>query len=448
MMKKRLARLTSTVVLISALFLGFWGYGQSGAAVNSIAITVNRTVIGEGQNIVISAVAYQSGQKPAVGIMLHALVNGKQWGTDSPTLPSGVVHILLPLPDRGTNFVSITDGKITSNIVSVEVDPRHFHILDDPSHQIVMEYETWFGPGYAAWGKEEATPILGLYSSLDPRVLRQQALWFDEMGINIAETDWTNNLTQAFPSPAAKECIAATDLLFKVYSTMPQHPKIMFLVGPEHNLWMSRKDTYDGPWFKQQMNLLYDRYINNPKYKDMYVQYQGKPLVLYYLNGPRTVEPPEIKDPRFTIRYVGAWLQTTREEKYGVWSWYDQKPTPTYYKGEVESLTVTDGYPSPDAPATLPGMNWLSPDSGGKNYGDTYKTQWEAAMQYKPRFLFIDQWNEFGIPDQYNVNLSNDMEPTLMTEQGDPRASGWGFYYLDLTRDEIAVYHERTRSGQ
>ena len=446
MTKQSFARVTVAIACALPLLSGVCLDGQARSSVSSIHITVDKPQVGEGQNVVISAVAYQAGQKPAVGLMLHALVNGEKWGTAAPTLPSGVVHILLPLPDRGTNSIAITDGERTSNTVNVQVVPRHFNIPDDPDHQIVMEYETWFGPGYAAWGKEEATPTLGRYSSLDPRVLRQQALWFDEMGINIAETDWTNNLTAPFPSPAAKECIAATDLLFKVYSSMPQHPNIMFLVGPEHNRWMSRKDTYDGPWFKQQMNLLYDRYINNPKYKDMYVQYEGKPLVLFYLNGPRTVEPPEIKDSRFTIRYVGAWLQTTREEKYGVWSWYDQKPTPTYYEGKVESLTVTNGDPSPDAPPTLPGMNWLSLDAAGKNDGDTYKTQWKAAMQYKPRFLFIDQWNEFVPPDQYNVNLSNDMEPTLMTEQGDARASGWGFYYLDLTRDEIAAYHKSLQS--
>jgi hypothetical protein len=431
---------------IAALFLGTALNAQTKTPVNSITITADRSDIGQGQNVVITATASQADKHPAVGVMLQAMVNGKTWGAAQPTLPSGVAHILLPLPDQGANSIVITDGEHSSNSVDVQVHIRHFKIVDDPNHQVIMEYETWFGPGYAQWGKEEATPILGRYSSLDPRVLRQQTLWFDDMGINIVELDWTNNLVDAFPSRPAKECIAATDLLLHVYAGMAQHPKIMFLVGPEHNSWMSRKDTYNGPWYKQQMDLLYTRYINNPAYKDMYVQYEGKPLVLFYLNGPRTGEPPAIQDSRFTIRYVGAWLQATHQEKYGVWSWYDQKPTPTYYKGKVEALTITDGYPSPNAPPTLPGMNWLSADSGGKNYGETYRTQWKAAMQYRPRFLFIDQWNEFVPPDQYNINLSNDMEPTLMTEQGDPRASGWGFYYFDLTRNEIAAYHNANRT--
>jgi hypothetical protein len=419
---------------------------SSRAADLGIVIRVDKNQVGEGQDVVVSALARETSGKPASGVSLHAEVNGKKWGANYPTLPSGVAHLLLPLPDRGLNSIVVTDGAHTSNAVSVHVYPRHFRIIDDSNHLVIMEYETWFGPGYAQWGQQEATPILGHYSSLDPRVLRQQALWFDDMGFNVVELDWTNNLTQPFPGHAAKECIAATNLLVSVYSKMAQHPKILFLVGPEHNLWRNTKDVYAGPWFKEQMNFLYNHYIHSPKYRGMYVTYLGKPLMLLYLNGPRTGPPPAIRDPRFTIRYVGAWLEATHQEKYGVWSWYDQKPVPTYYQGKVEALTVCDGYPATNSPAK--GMNnWIAFDAGGKNYGETYRMQWESAFKYKPRFLFVDQWNEFEPPDQYNANLSNDMEPTLTTEKNDPRASGWGFYYLDLTRQEIAAYHRATASG-
>jgi hypothetical protein len=184
---------------------------------------------------------------------------------------------------------------------------------------------------------------------------------------------------------------------------------------------------------------LYQHYIQNPKYRGMFVTYLGKPLMLYYLNEPRTGSPPKLQDDRFTIRYVGAWLQTTHQEESGVWSWYDQSPVPTFYQGKAEALTVTNGYPSTHRSAT--GLdNWLAQDAGGKNYGETYRTQGEVAMRTQPRFLFVNQWNEFVPPDQYNANLSNDMEPTLMTEKGDPRASGWGFYYFDPTRSKIAEY--------
>jgi hypothetical protein len=263
--------------------------------------------------------------------------------------------------------------------------------------------------------------------------------------------DWTNNLTEAFPGKAAKECIAATDLLLNIYSTMPQHPKVFFMVGPEHNSWSGPKDVYAGPWFQQQIDFLYEHYIHNPKYRGMFITYEGKPLMLYYLNGPRSGPTPQLKDDRFTMRYVGAWLESTHQEQYGVWSWYDQSPVPTLYQGKAEALTVTDGYPSVHrGVGNLD--NWLAQDAGGKNYGETYLTQWETALKTKPHFLFINQWNEFVPPDQYNVNLSNDMEPTLeptlMTEAGDSRASGWGFYYFNLTREKIAEYHARIQAGK
>ncbi len=327
----------------------------------------------------------------------------------------------------------------SSNTVTVQVRRRRFHVMADPHHLIGMEYETWFGPGYAGWGQEEAEPILGRYSSLDPRVLRQQALWFNRMGINFVETDWTNNLTAPFPDAMARECIAATKALFHVYSGMRQHPKVVFLMGPEHNFWLNHTTPYTGPWFFQQLNYLYRHFINNPKYRRIYLHYHHKPLLLLYLNGPHFTHPPVVQDPRFTIRYVGAWLQLTKEERYGVWSWYDQKATPTYHQGRVEALTVTDGYPGVNAPG--PGLNnWLAADAGGKAYGQTYRIQWRVADHYLPHFLFLCQWNEFEGGDQYSANLSNDMEPTLMGGVGAKR-HGWGFFYTDLTRSEIQRYH-------
>ena len=422
------------------VFLGLIPMACHAARASSITIQVNRTSVLDGQCVVVSAEAKTAAGAPMAGLKLKALVNGKPWCASENTLPSGVAHLLLPLPEVGSNTITVRGGGVTSAPVTVQVKRRRFKIITDPRHLIGMEYETWFGPGYAQWGHEEAVPILGHYSSLDPRVLRQQTLWFDQMGINFVELDWTNNLTKPFPDAPARECIASNNVLFHLYAHMRQHPKIVFLMGPEHNYWLNHTTAYTGPWFEKQLNYVYAHYINNPKYKNIYLHYLGKPLLLLYLNGPRFAHPPVVRDPRFTIRYVGAWLQYTREQRYGVWSWYDQKATPTFYHGKAEALTVASGYPAISSPGK--GLNnWLSPDAGGKNYGETYRTQWRVADQYRPHFLFLCQWNEFEPPDQYSVNLSNDMEPTLMSELGSHRPSGWGFFYNNLTRREIRRYH-------
>ena len=430
----------SISVIVCIALSGVISVAAKAATVQSLIIHVNRPVILEGQCVVATAIAKTSDGQPAAGVKLRALVNGKPWCASERTLPSGVAHLLLPLPEVGNNVITVRSGKITSPPLTVLVKRRLFNIVTDPKHLIGMEYEVWFGPGYAQWGHEEAEPVLGRYSSLDPRILRQQALWFNQMGINFVETDWTNNLTKPFPDAPARECIAANNALFHLYAHMRQHPKIVFLMGPEHNYWLNHTTPYTGPWYRKQINYVYRHYIHNPKYRNIYLQYHGKPLLLLYLNGPRSSHPPVVRDSRFTIRYVGAWLQWTREQRYGVWSWYDQKATPTFYHGRAEALTVASGYPAIRPPGKDLN-NWLGPGAGGKNYGETYRTQWRVADKYLPHFLFLCQWNEFEPPDQYSVNLSNDMEPTLMTELGSHRPSGWGFFYTNLTRHEIRLYH-------
>ena len=44
----------------------------------------------------------------------------------------------------------------------------------------------------------------------------------------------------------------------------------------------------------------------------------------------------------------------------------------------------------------------------------------------------IQQWNEFAAPDQYGVEASNDIEPTVAHRLDGPYSDGWGYYYLDL----------------
>ena len=414
------------------------------APLTSLQIRVNRSRLLEGQCVVLTAEAFGATGKPVGGVKVRALMNGQPWCAYERTSTAGVARLILPIPEVGRVKLSATAGGISSAPVFIRVKRRRFRIMTDPRHLIGMEYETWWGPGYAKWNHAEAVPILGHYSSLDPRILKQQALWFDRMGINFVELDWTNNLVHPFPDAPARECMAATKLLFHVYRHMRQHPKVVLLMGPEHNLWTGRKTPYTGPWFREQVNYVYTHFINNPRDRGMYLHYLGKPLLLFYLNGPRTNHPPKIVDPRFTIRYVGAWMQTTHENRYGVWSWYDQDPQPTYFHGDkqdgVEAMTVACGYPAVNAPG--PGLNnWLAPDAGGKNYGQTYRTQWRAALRYRPRFLFLCQFNEFEHPDEYDNNLNNDMEPTLLEPPGSRRASGWGFEYVNLTRREIALYH-------
>lgn len=64
----------------------------------------------------------------------------------------------------------------------------------------------------------------------------------------------------------------------------------------------------------------------------------------------------------------------------------------------------------------------------------------KLKLNYEPDVALLLQWNEFGSPDQYGVEASNDMEPTTITKLAGADSDGWGDYYLNLTTELIQQY--------
>ncbi len=427
--------------LIGAIVIGF--IVLSGLVVNAapataptptaISLRASNTTVPEGDIVAFTAIATDASNKRVPGVQLQSLMDGKPWCGPYTTNDFGVVRFVLPMPETGAHSIRVAAGDLNSPSIEIQVTPRHFHIITDPNHLVGMDWETWFGPGYAQWGHQEATPILGEYSSLDPRVLRQQTLWMNDLGINFVQLDWSNNLNGPWPTPVAKEMRDATNLVCDLYLTMPQHPKIVLLVGPDHGQWGTSN-------FMKEVDYIWSHYMENPRYRKLFITYLGKPLLDVYMGGPTTNPPPKWSDPRFTIRYVNAWLETVHGAKYGYWSWYDRVPQVTRYQGKPEAMTAVFGYPGNISdPAS---GNYESPDADGHDYGVTFRNQWRRIMAAKPRFAFICQWNEFEPPDEWSQNMSNDMEPTLHRGFGNRGDGGWGFEYYWLCRHEIRKYQE------
>jgi hypothetical protein len=450
------------------------------------------------------------------------------------------------------------------------------------STRIGIGYETWFDA--VGWGRPEAQPVLGQYSSLDEHVIRQHAAWITYAGIDHIIADWSNNLGGNWTSGTATKIIAGTDKVFEVYAKMPERerPQITLLLGLDNG--QAGTDN-----FLAQVDEIKKKYLQNRKYKDLLVEHDGKPLLTVY-TGARTTEPPTWSDPAFTVRWMGAFREIVLNPG-GAWSWVDRvayangpqtpqsafategfgdwtatgpwkiaqlkaqpafnvsvettiassqpasgadqttgtltSPPFTITQGALSfntvgfdmsagsDLTSLDGrnaYVLKDAAsgeilrhASPPGdstrlyvRQWNVADlkgrrvvfqavnnstSGGDlgwmgfdglfqqraeqmtavvanpgNEGPGSFATWDThsrnsgaylvemmtnAFEYEPEFLTIQQWNEFGRPDQWSVTGSNDIEPTKITKLAGASSDGWGFYYLKLVRDLVDQY----RSG-
>ncbi len=398
-----------------------------------ISISASNHTVNEGDIVAFTVIGIDASGKRIPGLKIQPELDAKPWCGPFEANAQGVSRFVLPMPYSGEHSITVQSQGVISRQVDIKVTPRHFNIITDPNHLVGMDYETWFGPGYAQWGHQEATPILGEYSSLDPRVLRQQTLWMDDLGVNFVELDWSNNLDGTWPSGTAKEMVDSTNLLCRTYLKMKQHPLIVLLVGPDGGKWGT-------PNFMSEVNYIYHHYMQDPAFRKLFITYLGKPLLDVYMGGPTARKPPHWTDPRFTIRYVNAWLETVQTVKYGYWSWYDRDPQVTMFHGKPEAMTAVFGYPGNISdPAT---GNYESPDAGGKDYGVTFMNQWRKVMKAKPHFVFINQWNEFEPPDQWTQNMSNDIEPTLHRGFGIRGNGGWGFEYYRICKDAIRKYQE------
>ena len=347
-----------------------------------------------------------------------------------------------------TPGAGLPTGWVASPPVRVAVQPVHLQVHPDPRHMVGMEYEPWFTPRNMTWQTAEAIPLLGRYSSTEAAVLRQHALWLDRAGIDFLLIDWSNNLwgktSWSQRAPNIQELVNSTTLLLDTYAGMRAQglptPQVTLLLGLDNGA--STTTTA----LNEEMAWVEQNYVWNPKYQGLWVRYLGKPLIVIFNGGgPGALSgQPPISTSAFTVRWMSSQLQLNHLADAGYWSWMDGSvdPVVTDYQGQPEVMTVT--------PAFFGSGGWTGPAALARLGGTTYLREFARAMQVRPRFLLINQFNEFaGQPasapvhvDTYTEALSDDIEPTSVGDCGYASCGGWGFYYLDLTRALVAMYHE------
>ncbi len=353
----------------------------------------------------------------------------------------------------------LSPAAVVSNTVPVEVYRRPLRPLRaDPDHLVGMQWEPWFGPHACDWSTGQAVPLTGFYWSWNADVCRQHMLWFAESGVDFLVVDWTNHLWgkkhwDERPD-GTNEIILSTTLALETLAELRDEgipvPKMTLLTG------LNNGPTTTMEALNEEHAWVYHNYIRNPRFHDLWLEYEGKPLLLPFCGGGpgylKNAGGPSIDETNFTVRWNSAQHQISHDNEAGFWSWMDgslRQPV-TYHDGKPETLTVSCAF--------FDGGGWLSPNAYGHRNGWTYVESFRGALENRPRFIQLHQFNEFaGQPegqgygpdhnvyvDSYSAELSDDIEPTSLTAPAYRGEGGWGFLYLNLTRALVDLYRQKT----
>ncbi|MDP8245162.1 MAG: hypothetical protein P9L94_13845 [Candidatus Hinthialibacter antarcticus] len=269
------------------------------------------------------------------------------------------------------------------------------------------------------WGE----PELGYYLMTDPFVIRKHASLLVDAGVDAVFFDTTN------PPFTWKDEYEA---LCKTYTQMRQEgartPSICFIAP-----FGDPRPVTDRLW-----NDLYKPGL----WKDLWFQWDGKPLVL--ANKDYIKDPEQLAFFTFRRPMPDYWQGPSGPDQ---WSWLETYPQHVFKnsKGENEQMSVGVAHNAlPNTPGPVPmshkrgamGRSWhdgkKDARDGAVNLGLNFDEQWRRALEVDPSFIFVTGWNEWiagryfkwhiytdadciypggMFVDQYNHEYSRDSEP-------------------------------------
>jgi hypothetical protein len=379
-------------------------------------------------------------------------------------------------------------------------------IVTGNSHVIVMEYEAWFGPKAATFQGSSALPLLqspdmqsvgGGYDSADPAIIKQHVAWLENLGVDAAISEITNNVSCIFNSEwfvkkYIRNCTPSfraynqnirdnTGNLYPAWSNLGTHLKLIPLLGGiDGNVLTKDKDGKTA--FEKEVEYFGARMR---QYPDRQVIYQGKPLMLIFLGAAQDPDPadhplwwrieqflqhhPEIGG-KYTFKLMAGYLDSQPalwatqgipngpveiNPAYGFWSWVDRLNTtctgplcpyyPSYNEIQSQADSRVENFTASIATAGQE-EGWGCPDPNAPPYCpddalrfgsdggyDTFDAFMTYAKQLKPIFLIIHQFNEFASPDEGFDANTND--------DIEP-ANLWGRGDLKIIKQEIKAYRQ------
>ncbi len=451
----------------------------------TVQIATESPRIGMGRSARLDAAVTLPDGKPAAGHLLLPYVNGKRWGAHQYADAQGRATFYLPLPQPGIAEIQVetlppgekwswtrtmTDSQMgrqrlqvgtplpetaaLSNRVTVQVDRRRLAVMaSDPEHLVGAQYCTLFTPQNFNWTTAQAVPLVGFYRSWDPDIVRQHLIWLVESGVDFLLVDWSNQLWDRRHwdqrSDAANEVVRATTMLLETAAAMREQglpvPRIVIFVG------VNNGPSTTMVAINEEILWIYHNYIGNPRFQRLFLEYLGKPLLIVFNGGGpawlKDTHQAPVDERNFTIRWMSSQHQLCRHNEAGYWSWMDgslRQPV-TLFQGKPEAMTASTAF--------FDQGGWKAPTAFGRRGGWTYLESFKGALQQRPRFLQLHQFQEFtGAPegsqawygDSYSVELSDDIEPVSLTTPAYRGHGGWGFHYLNLTRALVDLYRQKT----
>jgi len=215
---------------------------------------------------------------------------------------------------------------------------------------------------------------LGYYLADDPFVYRRHASMLADAGVDVAVIDITNSFIYE----------KQVDVLCRTWLEMRREgnrtPQIAFLTHSRN------VDT---------VKRLYDSLYKQGKYRPLWFQWQGRPLLMA---KPEEGLPDEIRE-FFTFRESWAWSHTSWfGDGRDRWAWIDNSPQAFgWNEAEVpEQMPVAvGGHPISNLGRSH--RKGVQPADPGTltDRGVYFQEQWNRAHQVDPEFVFVTGWNEW-----------------------------------------------------
>jgi|GEM_PF-1280881 len=277
-----------------------------------------------------------------------------------------------------------------------------------------------------AWGPLHsfhywAEPALGYYRSDDAAVIRQHMLQLEAAGVDFINIDNTNARStwdsayyeDIFANPAE----VLLDTLLEMRQEGLSTPHVVF--------WTASWSDDPNPAFSGTD--IYNRFYASGDYDELFVQYDGKPLLLV------TDAQPSALSTHFTMRKMWG-LQTAMANQE--WSFLQPHPQLVGMNGsQKEQLSVSVAFQQ----TYISTFDTATPRRGGI----TFAAQWKRAFEERPKIVTLTWWNEWiaqrfedeagqtRFVDNFTYEYSRDIEPVK---------GGHGDAYYQFMKQYIAAY--------